>query len=111
MWISNSVTTSVYQSFVVPAPDPAKLAADKAKGLEERIYYWNDQYQRWVALASYPQPDGSVLVENDGGYNNIWVEMFAVLGTPLHRRHGVLGGRYDQQDERPRPDRGLPDSR
>ncbi|MGD0622704.1 MAG: S-layer homology domain-containing protein [Thermacetogeniaceae bacterium] len=78
VWIANSVTTSVYQSFVVPAPDPAKLAADKAKGLEDRIYYWNDQYQRWVALASYPQQDGSVLVENDGGYNNIWVEMFAV---------------------------------
>jgi hypothetical protein len=78
VWISNSVTTSVYQSFVVPAPDPVRLAADIANGLEQRVYYWNDQYQRWVALASYPQSDGSVLVENDGGYNNIYVEMFAV---------------------------------
>jgi hypothetical protein len=65
-------------SFVVSAPDQGKLAAAKAQGLEQRVYYFNEQYQKWVALASYPQADGSVLVENDGGYNNSWTEMFAV---------------------------------
>ena len=78
VWISTLLPLR-FTSFVVPAPDPVQLAADKAKGMEQRIYYWNDQYQRWVALASYPQPDGSVLVKNDGGYNNIYVVMFAVL--------------------------------
>jgi uncharacterized repeat protein (TIGR02543 family) len=65
-------------TFTAPAPDPGKLAAAKAQGLEERVYYFNQQYQKWVALASYPQPDGSVLVVNDGGYHGVWTEIFAV---------------------------------
>ena len=31
-----------------------------------------------MALASYPQADGTVLVKNDGGYSNVWMEMYAV---------------------------------
>ncbi len=74
-----STTGSVYADFTEAAPtDQATLAAAEAKGLEERVYYFNEQYQKWVALASYPQADGSVLVKNDGGYNNVWMEMYAV---------------------------------
>jgi hypothetical protein len=65
-------------SFVVPAPDAATLKAAEAQGMEERVYYYNQKYNMWVALASYPQPDGSVLVINDGGYSNAMTELFAV---------------------------------
>lgn len=65
-------------SFIVPAPGRDKLAAAKAKGLEQRIYYWNEKFEKWVALASYPQYDGSVLVRNDGAYANIHIAMFSV---------------------------------
>ena len=75
-WYSTS--GSVYADFVEAAPDQTKLAATKAQGLEQRIYYFNEQYQKWVALASYPQADGTVLVKNDGGYNNVWMTMYAV---------------------------------
>ena len=64
------------------SPDPAKLAASKAQGLEERVYYYNEQYDKWVALASYPQADGSVLVKNDGGYNNVWMEDASAVRQP-----------------------------
>ncbi len=73
-----STSGSVYADFTEPAPDQATLAAAKAQGLEQRVYYFNEQYQKWVALASYPQADGTVLVKNDGGYNNVWMEMYAV---------------------------------
>jgi uncharacterized repeat protein (TIGR02543 family) len=77
-YIPSSVSGLVPATFTAPAPDQGKLAAAKANGLEERVYYFNEKYQKWVALTSYPRPDGSVLVVNDGGYNGVWTEMFAV---------------------------------
>ena len=75
-WYSTS--GSVYADFTQAAPDQATLTAAEAKGLQERAYYFNEQYQRWVALASYPQADGSVLVKDDGGYSNVWITLYAV---------------------------------
>ena len=34
-----STSGSVYAAFAEPAPDPATLAAAKAQGLEQRVYY------------------------------------------------------------------------
>ncbi len=65
-------------SFVAPAPDKDKLAQAKVKGLQQRVYYWNDRFEKWVALASYTQADDSVMVKNDGGYANCYTAMFAV---------------------------------
>lgn len=72
-WVANPGT-----SFIAPAPDQSKLALAKAKGLEQRVYYWNDKYKKWVALASYPQSNGSVLVKNDNNYGDFYTAMFAV---------------------------------
>jgi len=66
-------------SFTVYAPAADALAAATAQGLEQRVYYFNENVQKWIALASYPQPDGSVKVINDGGYDNCWTAMFGVL--------------------------------
>lgn len=72
-WVTNPGT-----SFIASAPDRSKLALAKAKGLEQRVYYWNDKYKKWVALASYPQSNGSVLVKNDNDYGDFYTAMFAV---------------------------------
>ncbi|MBC7345928.1 MAG: S-layer homology domain-containing protein [Clostridia bacterium] len=52
------------------------LAEAEAKGLEPRVYYWNEKFQKWVALASYPE-GGKVRAVNDGGYSG-WTAVFAV---------------------------------
>jgi hypothetical protein len=54
-----------------------RLKEAQEKGLTPRAYYWNERYGKWVALASYPQPDGRVRAVNDGGYSG-WVAVFAV---------------------------------
>jgi len=64
--------------FTVDITRADRLSEAKAKGLTPRVYYWNARYQKWVALASYPQPDGkAVKALNDGGYSG-WVAVFAV---------------------------------
>lgn len=62
--------------FTVDITRSDRLAEAEAKGLEPRVYYWNEKYQKWVALASYPQGD-KVRAVNDGGYSG-WVAVFAV---------------------------------
>lgn len=57
--------------------DPATLATVEAQGLEPRVYIWNERFERWVALASYPQDNGTVKAVNDGGYTG-WTGVFAV---------------------------------
>ncbi|MGB9887897.1 MAG: S-layer homology domain-containing protein [Moorellales bacterium] len=66
-----------------PAPEFAvditradRLEEAREKGLEPRVYYWNDKFQKWVALASYPE-GGKVRAVNDGGYTG-WAAVFAV---------------------------------
>ncbi|WP_156896593.1 S-layer homology domain-containing protein [Desulfovirgula thermocuniculi] len=64
--------------FLVDITRSDRLEEARAKGLTPRVYYWNQKYQKWVALASYPQPDGrAVKALNDGGYSG-WVAVFAV---------------------------------
>lgn len=63
--------------FTVEITRADRLAEAEAKGLEPRVYYWNEKFQKWVALASYPQPDGTVKALNDGGYSG-WAAVFAV---------------------------------
>jgi len=64
--------------FLVNITRSDRLTEAKVKGLEPRVYYWNEKYQKWVALASYPQPDSkAVKALNDGGYVG-WVAVFAV---------------------------------
>lgn len=64
--------------FTVDITRTDRLAEAEAKDLTPRVYYWNDKYQKWVALASYPQVDGkAVKALNDGGYSG-WVAVFAV---------------------------------
>ncbi|RPF41990.1 S-layer family protein [Thermodesulfitimonas autotrophica] len=66
------------KEFTVDITRGDRLAEAKEKGLTPRVYYWNERYGKWVALASYPQPDGkTVKVVNDGGYSG-WVAVFAV---------------------------------
>lgn len=55
-----------------------RLTEAEKKILTPRVYYWNEKYQKWVALASYPTPDGKVVKAlNDGDYSG-WVAAFAV---------------------------------
>lgn len=64
--------------FVVDITKVDRLDEATQKGLEPRVYYWNTKYNKWVALASYPDADGkTVKAVNDGGYTG-WVAVFAV---------------------------------
>ncbi|HNX28338.1 MAG TPA: S-layer homology domain-containing protein [Syntrophomonadaceae bacterium] len=40
-----------------------------------KVFYWNDTYQKWVALASYPVTAGKVNALNDGNYSGWFVVM------------------------------------
>lgn len=40
-----------------------------------KVFYWNTTYEKWVALASYPQSPGTVKAVNDGGYSGWFVVM------------------------------------
>lgn len=64
--------------FVVDITRIDQLDEVTQKGLEPRVYYWNTKYNKWVALASYPDADGkTVKAVNDGSYSG-WVAVFAV---------------------------------
>ncbi|WP_334110505.1 S-layer homology domain-containing protein, partial [Thermodesulfitimonas autotrophica] len=64
--------------FTVDITRSDRLAEAEAKSLTPRAYYWNERYGKWVALASYPTPDGkAVKAVNDGGYSG-WTAVFAV---------------------------------
>jgi|GEM_PF-3485549 len=66
------------KEFTVDITRSDRLAEAKAKGLEPRVYYWNQKFQKWVALASYPAPDDKVVnAINDGNYTG-WVAVFGV---------------------------------
>lgn len=43
-----------------------------------KVFYWNDTYQKWVSLASYPVSSGKVKALNDGDYNGWFVVMGCV---------------------------------
>ncbi len=43
-----------------------------------RVFYWNDNYEVWVALASYPLTQGVVQALNDGGYAG-WFVVFGCI--------------------------------
>jgi len=43
-----------------------------------KIFYWNEPYQKWVALASYPLSPGSVRAANDGDYTG-WFVVFGCI--------------------------------
>jgi len=64
------------KEFTVDITRSDRLAEAESKGLTPRVYYWNEKFQKWVALASYPQGD-RVKAENDGGYSG-WTAVFAV---------------------------------
>jgi hypothetical protein len=66
-----------------PAPEFAvditradRLEEAREKGLAPRVYYWNEKFRKWIALASYPE-GGKVRAVNDGGYSG-WAAVFAV---------------------------------
>lgn len=65
------------KEFAVDITRSDRLVEAKAKGLTPRMYYWNEKFQKWVALASYPQGDKAVKAINDGSYSG-WVAVFAV---------------------------------
>lgn len=57
---------------------PERAAQATSGGLTPRVYYWNATHGKWVALASYPDPNGKqVTAVNDGGYSG-WSAVFAV---------------------------------
>ncbi|HOM42446.1 MAG TPA: Calx-beta domain-containing protein, partial [Bacillota bacterium] len=53
-----------------------KLAGNP--GHDARIYYWNPEVSKWVALATYPDGSGKVKAINDGGYKG-WFVVFGVI--------------------------------
>ncbi|MEW6214640.1 MAG: Ig-like domain-containing protein [Nitrospirota bacterium] len=66
-------------TFTVKVSDPEKLQEARENGLTERVYYWNKEKGKWVALASYPTLSGEVKAINDGSIkDNVWVSIFAV---------------------------------
>lgn len=40
-----------------------------------KVFYWNTNYQKWVALASYPTTPGTIKAINDGHYSGWFVVM------------------------------------
>jgi len=45
---------------------------------DARIYYWNPDVSKWVALATYPDGSGKVKAINDGGHKG-WFVVFGVI--------------------------------
>lgn len=43
-----------------------------------KVFYWNKSYEKWVALASYPQTPGVVKAVNDGNYSG-WFVVFGCI--------------------------------
>lgn len=52
-----------------------------------KVFYWNNMYEKWVALSSYPMASREVKALNDGGYSG-W---FAVFGCIQPRFTDVAG--------------------
>lgn len=46
-----------------------------------KVFYWNTSYEKWVALASYPQGAWTVKAINDGGYSGWFVVMGCIQPT------------------------------
>jgi hypothetical protein len=53
-----------------------------------KVFYWNETYEKWVALASYPLPSNEVRARNDGNYSG-W---FVVFGCIQPRFTDVAAG-------------------
>jgi hypothetical protein len=43
-----------------------------------KVFYWNKSYEKWVALASYPQTPGVIKAKNDGNYSG-WFVVFGCI--------------------------------
>lgn len=43
-----------------------------------KVFYWNKSYEKWVALASYPQSPGVIKAQNDGNYSG-WFVVFGCI--------------------------------
>ncbi len=43
-----------------------------------KVFYWNKSYEKWVAVASYPQTPGVVKAVNDGNYSG-WFVVFGCI--------------------------------
>jgi len=72
-----------------PAGRPAKMPAEKVFTVQAevkapegnyslRVYYWHDSTEKWVALPSQDNGDGTVEVVNEGGYSG-WLAPFWVI--------------------------------
>jgi hypothetical protein len=53
-----------------------------------KVFYWNQSYEKWVALASYPQYAGVIKAKNDGNYSG-W---FVVFGCIQPRWNDITAG-------------------
>ncbi len=56
--------------------DPLKM--DGHPDRYPRVFYWNETYEKWVALASHPLSPGSVRAVNDGAYAG-WFVVFGCI--------------------------------
>ena len=43
-----------------------------------KVFYWNDSYEKWVALASYPLSPSVIKAVNDGNYSG-WFVVFGCI--------------------------------
>ena len=43
-----------------------------------RVYYWNEEIEKWIALASYEKENGQVEAINDGEYQG-WFNVFGII--------------------------------
>lgn len=54
---------------------------DGNKDRHPKVFYWNDSYDKWVALASYPVTADRVRAVNDGNYSGWFVVMGCIQPT------------------------------
>ena len=76
------ITLSTPQKLAAPGAE-FTLTYDQTKmdGNPDRypkVFYWNDSYDKWVALASYPLTPGTVKAVNDGSYAG-WFVVFGCI--------------------------------
>ncbi len=69
--------TAKSSEIILEITDQEQYAKAKTLGLVPRIYYWNEKYSKWVALASYQYDQNRVKAVNDGYYTG-WLAIFAV---------------------------------
>lgn len=81
----NYITLSTPQNLGTPANEfTMSYDASKMDGNSNRhpkVFYWNTAYQKWVALATYPNGAGSVKAQNDGHYSGWFVVMGCIQPT------------------------------